>query len=361
MGDLTEQQQKVSILLKKSPLIISGPCSAETEEQVMQTAIRLAATGKVDIMRAGIWKPRTRPGSFEGIGTKGLPWMQQAKKETGLPVAIEVATAKQVEDALHFDVDVLWVGARTTVNPFSVQEIADALEGTNKIVLVKNPVNPDLALWLGGVERLYTANIKKLGLIHRGFSTYEKTKYRNIPEWQIAIEVKNKFPDLPMICDPSHIGGKRDLILDISQTALDLNFDGLMIETHCDPDNAWSDAAQQVTPKRLVEIMKDLKVRKKTNEEEAYLHSLNNLRAQIDVVDQTLLDTLGKRMKTAVEIGTLKRDNNVAVLQNKRWNEILGKMILEGQERNLSEEFILRVFKAIHQESINQQEKIINS
>jgi chorismate mutase len=242
-----------------------------------------------------------------------------------------------------------------------MQEIADALEGTDKIVLVKNPVNPDLALWLGGVERLYSANIKKLGLIHRGFSTYEKTKYRNIPEWQIAIEVKNRFPDLPMICDPSHIAGRRDLIFDVSQAALDLNFDGLMIETHWDPDNAWSDAAQQVTPTRLIEIMKQLKVRKKTTEEEAYKHQLNTLRAQIDVTDQTLLDTLGKRMKIADEIGVLKRDNNVAVLQNKRWNEILGKMILEGQERNLSEEFILRVFKAIHQESINKQEKILNS
>jgi len=242
-----------------------------------------------------------------------------------------------------------------------MQEIADALEGTDKIVLVKNPVNPDLALWLGGVERLYTANIKKLGLIHRGFSTYEKTKYRNIPEWQIAIEVKNRFPDLPMICDPSHIAGRRDLIFDISQSALDLNFDGLMIETHWDPDNAWSDAKQQVTPSRLVEIMKDLRVRKKTTNEEAYKHQLNNLRAQIDVVDLTLLDTLVKRMKVALEIGALKKTNNVAVLQNKRWNEILGKMILEGQERGLSEEFILRVFKAIHQESINKQEKILKS
>jgi len=247
------------------------------------------------------------------------------------------------------------------VSPFIMQEIADALEGTDKIVLVKNPVNPDLALWLGGVERLYTANIKKLGLIHRGFSTYEKTKYRNIPEWQIAIEVKNKFPDLPMICDPSHIAGRRDLIFDVSQAALDLNFDGLMIETHWDPDNAWSDAAQQVTPSRLVEIMRDLKVRKQTTNEEAYLHSLTNLRAQIDILDQTLLDTMGKRMKVAMEIGTLKKTNNVAVLQNKRWNEILGKMILEGQDRQLSEEFILKVFKAIHQESINKQEKILNA
>jgi chorismate mutase len=275
--------------------------------------------------------------------------------------ATEVANKDHVKLALENDVDILWIGARSTVSPFIMQEIADALEGTNKIVMVKNPVNPDLALWLGGVERLYSANIKKLGLIHRGFSTYEKTKYRNIPEWQIAIEVKNRFPDLPMICDPSHIAGRRDLIFDISQAALDLNFDGLMIETHWDPENAWSDAAQQVTPKRLIEIMRDLTVRKKTTNEEAYQYELNNLRAQIDIVDQTLLDNLGKRMSVAVEIGALKKSNNVAVLQNKRWNEILGKMILEGQERQLSEEFILRVFKAIHQESINKQEKILNA
>ena len=342
------------------PLVIAGPCSAETEEQVLKIAHELKDTD-VTVYRAGIWKPRTRPGMFEGVGAIGLGWLKKVKEETGLLTATEVANKDHVKLAIDNDVDILWIGARSTVSPFIMQEIADALEGTDKIVLVKNPVNPDLALWLGGVERLYTANIKNLGLIHRGFSTYEKTKYRNIPEWQIAIEVKNRFPDLPMICDPSHIGGKRDLIFDISQAALDLNFDGLMIETHCDPDNAWSDAAQQVTPARLVEIMNDLKVRKQTTDEEAYLHALTNLRAQIDVADQTLLDTLGKRMKTAIEIGTLKKENNVAVLQNKRWNEILGKMILEGQERNLSEEFILRVFKAIHQESINQQEKIINS
>jgi chorismate mutase len=290
-----------------------------------------------------------------------LGWLKKVKEETGLLTATEVANKDHVKLAVDNDVDILWIGARSTVSPFIIQEIADALEGTNKIVLVKNPVNPDLALWLGGVERLYTANIKNLGLIHRGFSTYEKTKYRNIPEWQIAIEVKNKYPDLTMICDPSHIAGRRDLIFEISQAALDLNFEGLMIESHWDPDNAWSDAKQQVTPTRLVEIMKDLKVRKKTTEEEAYKHELNTLRAQIDVVDQTLLDTLGKRMKVAKQIGNLKLTNNVAVLQNKRWNEILGKMILEGQERELSEEFILRVFKAIHQESINKQEKILNS
>ena len=297
---------------------------------------------------------------FEGVGAIGLGWLKKVKEGTGLLTSTKVANKDHVKLAIENDVDILWIGARSTVSPFIMQEIADALEGTDKIVLVKNPVNPDLALWLGGVERLYSSNIKKLGLIHRGFSTYEKTKYRNIPEWQIAIEVKNRFPDLPMICDPSHISGRRDLIFDISQAALDLNFDGLMIETHWDPDNAWSDAAQQVTPTRLIEIMKDLKVRKETTHEENYQNELNNLRAQIDVVDQTLLDTLGKRMQVAGQIGKLKKENNVAVLQNKRWNEILGRMILEGQERKLSEEFILRVFKAIHQESINQQEKILN-
>tara|TARA_R110002051_G_scaffold294161_1_gene359378 strand:- start:1141 stop:1869 length:729 start_codon:yes stop_codon:yes gene_type:complete len=241
-----------------------------------------------------------------------------------------------------------------------MQEIADALEGTDKIVLVKNPINPDLSLWLGGIERLYTANIKNLGAIHRGFSTYEKTKYRNIPEWQLAIEFQNRFPDLPLINDPSHITGKRDMIFDVSQTALDLNFDGLMIETHFDPDNAWSDAAQQVTPAVLKQIMRDLKIRKETDSEEDYTKDLSNLRAQIDVIDNQLLDILGKRMKTSDSIGALKKERNVAVLQSTRWNEILGKMILEGESRGLSEEFILKMFKAIHQESINHQEKIIN-
>jgi chorismate mutase len=342
------------------PLVIAGPCSAETEEQVLKIAHELKNTD-VTVYRAGIWKPRTRPGMFEGVGAIGLGWLKKVKEQTGLLTATEVANKDHVQLALENDVDILWIGARSTVSPFIMQEIADALEGTDKIVLVKNPVNPDLALWLGGVERLYTANIKKLGLIHRGFSTYEKSKYRNIPEWQIAIEVKNKFPDLPMICDPSHIGGKRDLIFDISQSALDLNFDGLMIETHWDPDNAWSDAAQQVTPDRLIEIMQDLKVRKITTEEQAYQNELSVLRSQIDIADQNLLDILGKRMKVAEQIGTLKRANNVAVLQNKRWNEILGSMILEGQDRGLSEEFILRVFKAIHQESINKQENILKA
>ena len=341
------------------PLVIGGPCSAETEEQVLKIAHELKDSD-VSVYRAGIWKPRTRPGMFEGVGAIGLKWLQKVKEETGLLTATEVANTAHVKLALEHDIDILWVGARSTVSPFIMQEIADALEGTDKIVLVKNPVNPDLSLWLGGLERLYTANIKKLGVIHRGFSTYQKTKYRNIPEWQIAVELKSKFPDLPLICDPSHIAGRRDLIFDLSQTALDLNFDGLMIESHWDPDNAWSDAAQQVTPAALIDIMEDLKIRKTTTDAADYQNELVNLRAQIDVADQILLDTLGKRMVTADAIGKIKKDNNVAVLQNKRWNEILGKMILDGEERGLSEEFVVKLFKAIHQESINHQEKVIN-
>ncbi|MEN8857618.1 MAG: bifunctional 3-deoxy-7-phosphoheptulonate synthase/chorismate mutase type II [Flavobacteriaceae bacterium] len=341
------------------PLVVAGPCSAETEDQVLKIAHELKDSD-VNYFRAGIWKPRTRPGNFEGVGALGLKWLQKVKAETGMKTATEVANAAHVKLALEHDIDLLWIGARSTVSPFIVQEIADALEGTDKIVLVKNPVNPDLALWLGGIERLYSANIKNLGVIHRGFSTYEKTRYRNNPEWQIAIELQNRFPDLPLICDPSHITGKRDMIFEVSQTALDLNFDGLMIETHYDPDNAWSDAAQQVTPSTLIEIMDDLKIRKETDTEANYRNALNTSRTQIDVIDHQLIEMLGKRMKVADQIGRLKKDKNVAVLQSRRWNEILGKMILEGEENSLSEEFILRVFKAIHQESINHQEKVIN-
>ncbi len=340
------------------PLVIAGPCSAETEDQVLQIAHALKDTD-VTYLRAGIWKPRTRPGNFEGVGAIGLKWMQRAKEETGMPSAIEVANANHVKLALEHDIDLLWIGARSTVSPFIVQEIAEALEGTEKIVLVKNPVNPDLALWLGAIERLHKANIKNLGAIHRGFSTYEKSKYRNIPEWQLAIEFQDRFPDLPLICDPSHITGKRDMVFDVSQTALDLNYDGLMVETHINPDKAWSDAAQQVTPDDLVRIMRDLRIRKETDSAATYNTKLDNLRAQIDVIDNQLIETLGKRMKIADGIGVLKKEKNVAVLQSKRWNEILGKMILEGEERGLSEEFVLRIFKAIHQESINHQEKII--
>ena len=341
------------------PLVIAGPCSAETEDQVLKIAHELK-NSDVSIFRAGIWKPRTRPGMFEGVGAIGLKWLQKVKEETGLLISTEVANSNHVKLALDHDVDILWIGARSTVSPLIIQEIADALEGTDKIVLVKNPVNPDLALWLGGIERLYSANIKKLGVIHRGFSTYEKTNYRNNPEWQLPIELQNRFPDLPLICDPSHIAGRRDILQDISQTALDLNFDGLMIETHTNPDKAWSDAAQQITPKVLIKMMEDLKMRKITNEELDYKNSLNTLRTQIDVIDHGLLDNLGKRMKVAIEIGNLKKKKNVAVLQTKRWNEILGKMILDGEKKGLSEEFILRMFKAIHQESINHQKRVIN-
>ncbi|AOC95134.1 MULTISPECIES: bifunctional 3-deoxy-7-phosphoheptulonate synthase/chorismate mutase type II [Flavobacterium] len=342
------------------PLVIAGPCSAETEDQVLKIAHELKDS-KVSVFRAGIWKPRTRPGGFEGVGEIGLKWLQKAKAETGLLMGTEVATAAHCKLALEHDIDVLWVGARTTANPFAVQEIADTLKGTDKIVLVKNPVNPDLALWLGGVERLHMAGIEKLGVIHRGFSTYEKTKYRNIPEWQIAIELQNKFPDLPLIIDPSHITGDRKMIFEVTQEALDLNYDGMIIETHIDPDNAWSDAAQQVTPDALKQIIKDLTIRKTDDTTDEYSQKMKKLRANIDVLDANLLELLGKRMKVADEIGQVKKDANVAILQNNRWNEILGKMILEGEKKGLTEEFVLKLFKAIHQESIGHQEKIFNA
>jgi chorismate mutase len=341
------------------PLVIAGPCSAETEEQVLKIAHELK-NSDATIFRAGIWKPRTRPGGFEGVGEIGLKWLQKAKAETGLLMATEVATAAHVKLALAHDIDILWIGARTTVNPFAVQEIADALQNTDKIVLLKNPVNPDLSLWIGGLERLYNANIKKLGVIHRGFSTYEKTKYRNNPEWQIAIDLQNRFPDLPLICDPSHITGNREMIQEVSQQALDLNYDGLIIETHIDPDNAWSDAAQQVTPTTLKQIFTNLKVRKVSDNESEYNQKMTKLRLQIDEFDEKLLEILSNRMKVANKIGLLKKEKNVAILQNQRWNEILGKMILDGEEKGLSNEFIMHLFKAIHQESIMHQEKVIN-
>lgn len=344
----------------KHPLVIAGPCSAETEEQVLQIATELK-NSDVTIFRAGIWKPRTRPGGFEGVGAVGLKWLQKAKEATGLLMAVEVASAAHVKAALEHDIDVLWIGARTTVNPFAVQEIADALEGTDKIVLLKNPVNPDLSLWIGGLERLYNANIKKLGVIHRGFSTYEKTKYRNNPEWQIAIDLQNRFPDLPLICDPSHITGKRSMIQEVAQQALDLNYDGLMIETHCDPDHAWSDAAQQITPAVLKQLFLDLKVRKTTDDANDYNQRMQTLRMQIDGYDEKLLEIIGNRMQIVDQIGILKKEKNVAILQNQRWNEILLKMTSEGKEMGLSPDFIMQLFKAIHQESIKHQEKVMNT
>lgn len=358
MENKKEMRNWLDAFKLEHPFVIAGPCSAETEEQVLKIAHELKDSD-VSVFRAGIWKPRTRPGGFEGVGEIGLKWLQKAKAETGLLMGTEVATAAHCKLALEHDIDVLWVGARTTANPFAVQEIADTLKGTDKIVLIKNPVNPDMALWLGGVERLYMAGIKNLGVIHRGFSTYQKTKYRNIPEWQIAIELQNKFPDLPLIIDPSHITGNREMILEVTQEALDLNYDGMIIETHIDPDNAWSDAAQQVTPTVLKQIFKDLKVRKVSGDSD-FENKMTKLRANIDVLDQNLLELLGKRMVVAEEIGQVKKDNNVAVLQNTRWNEIQDKVIAAGAKNGLSEEFIVKLFKGIHQESIEHQEKVIN-
>ena len=332
MEQAIEQKTNVDALLQKRPLIISGPCSAETEEQVIQTATRLAATGKVDILRAGIWKPRTRPGSFEGIGTKGLPWLQQARKASGLPVAVEVATGKQVEDALHFDVDVLWIGARTTVNPFSVQEVADALKGVDVPVLIKNPINPDLELWIGAVERVAKAGIKNIGLIHRGFSSYGNTEYRNAPMWHLAIEMKRRNPDMLLINDPSHICGRRDILMDVAQKAIDLDFDGLIIESHIDPDNAWSDAKQQVTPERLGEMISSIIWRKEDISSEELHAAMEKMRQQINQLDDELLQLLGQRMKVADKIGQYKKDNNITILQTNRWNAILDRAFSKGEQ-----------------------------
>jgi chorismate mutase len=357
----TTMRETVQQLWKKRPIIISGPCSAETEEQVLETATRLAKTGKVDMLRAGIWKPRTRPGSFEGIGTKGLPWMQQAKKITGLPVTVEVATAKQVEDALTFEVDVLWIGARTTVNPFSVQEVADALRGVDVPVLIKNPINPDLELWTGAVERVAKAGIKQIGLIHRGFSSYGNTEYRNAPMWHLAIEMKRRNPELLMINDPSHISGRRDILLDVAQKAIDLDMDGLIIESHIDPDKAWSDAKQQITPEKLGEMIGQIQWRREDVNSDEYHAALEKLRQQINHLDDELMQILGQRMKVAGKIGEYKKNNNITILQTNRWNEILERAFNKGEKLNLSKEFITKYFDAVHMESINHQNKIMNS
>jgi chorismate mutase len=347
------------MLKQSSPLIISGPCSAETEEQLLATATRLHQTGKVHILRAGIWKPRTRPGSFEGVGTKGLPWLQQAKKLTGLPVTVEVATAKQVEDALHFGIDLLWIGARTTVNPFSVQEIADALRGVKIPVLIKNPINPDLELWQGAVERIAKVGIDEIGLIHRGFSSYGNTEYRNAPMWHLAIEMKRRHAELPIICDPSHICGRRDILKNVAQTSVDLDFDGLMIESHIDPDMAWSDAKQQITPEVLAELLDSIIWRHETSNQQAFTDALVRLREQINQIDDELLQLLGRRMKVADEIGIYKKQNNITILQQTRWNDILDRASSKGKLLGLSGDFIKRYLEAIHLESIDHQNNVM--
>jgi len=358
---MAEMKEVVQSKWKKRPLIISGPCSAETEEQVLETVSALSRTGQVDMIRAGIWKPRTRPGSFEGIGTKGLPWLQRAKKLSGLPVAVEAATAKQVEDALHFEVDVLWIGARTTVNPFSVQEVADALRGVDIPVLIKNPINPDLELWIGAVERVAKAGVRQIGLIHRGFSSYGNTEYRNAPMWHLAIEMKRRHPDLMMINDPSHICGRRDILHDIAQKAIDLDFDGLMIESHIDPDKAWSDAKQQITPERLAELLSGIRWRREDVASEAFHAAMEKMRQQINQLDDELLQLLGQRMKIADQIGQYKKENNITILQTNRWNAILERAFRNGDLLGLSKEFITKYFDAVHMESISHQNRIMNS
>ncbi|MDR3350399.1 MAG: bifunctional 3-deoxy-7-phosphoheptulonate synthase/chorismate mutase type II, partial [Prevotellaceae bacterium] len=327
------------------PLLIAGPCSAETEAQVMDTARQLAAQ-HVKIFRAGIWKPRTKPGGFEGVGSKGLPWLKHVKAETGMYVATEVATAKHVREALDNGVDLLWIGARTSANPFAMQEIADALAGVDIPVLVKNPVNPDLELWIGAMERVYNAGIRRIAAIHRGFSIYDKNMYRNHPQWHIPMELRRRLPQLPILCDPSHIGGKRELIAPLAQQAMDLNFDGLIIETHVQPDQAWSDAAQQITPDILEYIMHTLVIRNTNQSTE----NLAQLRKQIDEYDAGLLETLAARMRVAKEIGRYKKEHNMTVLQASRYDEILQKRVAQAAHFGMSPDFIQAIFVAIHEE-----------
>jgi chorismate mutase len=341
------------------PLIIAGPCSAETEEQVMETATAIAKEGFANVIRAGVWKPRTRPGSFEGKGEEALPWLQRVKKETGLPVAIEVATPQHVELALKYGVDILWIGARTTVNPFNVQDLADSLKGVDVPVLIKNPVNPDLQLWIGAFERIAGAGITKLGAIHRGFSSLQEKKYRNAPMWNIAIEMKTLFPQLPMIGDPSHIAGKRTYLYELAQRALDLNYDGLIIESHRNPDEAWSDAAQQLTPAALGEMLKELAVRKPSSDNPDFQSHLDSLRGSIDRIDQELIETLAARMAVVSKIAEYKRDNNVSLFQIDRWKEILKSRTDLSSKLNLHPDAIEEIFKIIHTDSIRKQTEVM--
>lgn len=352
--------QSVAAIWNKKPLIIAGPCSAETEEQVMQTAIALKAIGKVDVLRAGIWKPRTRPGNFEGVGSVGLPWLQKAKQATGLPFAVEVATAKQLEEALRHDIDIVWIGARTTANPFSVQEVADALKGTNIPVMIKNPVNPDLELWIGAVERVLKAGVKNVALIHRGFSSYGNTEFRNAPMWQLALDMKRRFPELPFIIDPSHICGNRHLLQTITQSAMDLDYSGLILESHINPDEAWSDAKQQITPEAFKDLLNAVVWRKEQIESPVVHEQLEQLRRQIDRLDDELLQLLHHRMKISEQIGFYKKEHDITILQAERWNQILERVYRNGANTGLSKEFIKKYFDAIHLESIKHQDAIMN-
>lgn len=340
----------------KRPVVIAGPCSAETEEQVVETAKDLAKNG-VRIFRAGIWKPRTKPGGFEGVGSVGLTWLQEVKKETGMLVATEVANKQHVEEALNAGVDVLWIGARTSANPFAMQEIADSLVGADVPVLVKNPVNPDLELWIGAMQRIYNAGIRQIGAIHRGFSAYGKHLYRNMPQWHIPIELRRRMPELTLICDPSHIGGKRELVAPLSQQAMDMGFDGLIIESHCDPDSAWSDKSQQVTPEVLNFIINMLVVRDTTQTTE----SLTLLRQQIDQIDNDLLEALSKRMRISREIGQYKKEHSMPVVQTGRYDDILNSRAAAAEELGMNGDFMKTVYQAIHEESVRQQIEVLNN
>lgn len=343
------------------PMIIAGPCSAETEEQVVSTAHLLANTGKVQVLRAGIWKPRTRPGEFEGIGSEGLKWLKRAKEETGLLTSTEVANATHVKEALDAGIDILWIGARSTANPFTVQEIADALVGVDVPVLVKNPVNPDLALWMGAIERINRAGIKKIGAIHRGFSSYEKTAFRNDPMWDLAIQLKSACPELPILNDPSHICGNRELIPYITQKAMDMDMQGAIIESHIDPSVAWTDAKQQVTPAALDEILTNLSLRTPESSNPAFEDKLAEFRSEIDKLDDALIQKISERMKIAEKIGEYKRDNNVTILQVSRWDEIVEKRLQLAKALNLSPDFANKYLELIHQESIRRQNEVMNT
>jgi chorismate mutase len=347
-----------TMFLKKDnrPFLIAGPCSAETEEQVMETARGLAEAG-VDLFRSGIWKPRTRPGVFEGKGSVALPWLQRVKAETGLHTTIEVANARQVDKALLHQIDVLWIGARSTANPFSVQEIADALKGVDIPVMVKNPTNPDLELWIGAIERIQAVGIQQIAAIHRGFSSYAKSVFRNEPYWEIPIELRRRMPDIPLFCDNSHICGNRKELLSVAQYAIDLNYDGLMTETHCDPDRAWSDPQQQITPAAYIDLIQHLDFKRETTDDLAFLQHLDLIRHQIDDLDFEILNLLARRMKLSEEIGLHKKQSKVSVFQVARWNEILEKAKVMGRERGLSEGFISNYLSAVHQESIAVQAK----
>ena len=338
------------------PFVIAGPCSAETEEQVMTTALELASKGCHNF-RAGVWKPRTKPGGFEGNGEKALPWMKRVKDETGMLITTEVATPEHVELALKYGMDVLWIGARTTANPLAMQALADALKGVDIPVFVKNPVNPDIELWIGALERLNMAGIKRLGAIHRGFSSFDKKIYRNLPMWQIPIELRRRIPNMPIICDPSHIGGRRDLIAPLCQQAMDLGFDGLIVESHCDPDKAWSDAAQQITPDVLDYILSLLVIR----DENTTTEGITQLRKQIDELDNDLMQLLAKRMRVCREIGQYKKEHNMTVLQAQRYNEILDKRGAQGALCGMDSDFVKTIFEAIHEESVRQQMEILNN